>query len=415
MFKLAHLSDIHAGYKATNHLTPKGINLRESDGYLTFSRIVKDMIENEVNAVVIAGDIFHSPTPSVRSIVFVQNQFRRLSEAGIPVYALAGNHDTNDIRADVAASMILDDPFRKIFSHAEPYVRHEIADSINLHMVSHHGYADQKETMGQIVPVENSINIFTTHGSCIDPILKMKLHAEHSPREVVIPDALLRDHSWDYTLLGHIHERGWVGSKDKKTDTSDSKVYYNGSIIRRGFSDKDVPLGKGWTLWQIDSSGVFTPTFRRVAQRPQYDFDPIDASNLSGEEITEKILENLQTTQTDGINFDMKSAPIVRQVVNNFSVAKRRAIDWQAVSLNSQHTAHWDLKGNMNIIEKADSTDSNNPLKEVDNNADVLKVYDSWATKSSVIKELDEDMKTKVKQQARDFVRLGQEEVLDLE
>ena len=413
MFKLAHMSDIHAGYKATRMVNNQGVNLREADGYVALSRIVADVINNEVDAVIIAGDIFHTPTPEIRAIVFVQNQLRRLSSAGIPVYALAGNHDTNDIRADIAASKVLDDPWKKIYSHAEPYVRREIADGINLHIVSHHMYNDQSETMRQVVPIENELNIFTTHGSCIDPILEEKLHAEHSPREIVIPDELLTGKDWSYAMLGHIHERGWVGSKDKKTDTGNSKIYYNGSIIRRGFSDKNVPLGKGWTLWEIDSAGIFVPTFKTVAQRPQQDFDIIQAKNISASEITDTILSHLKSSQTDGNVFNNSTAPILRQQIEGITPAKYSALDWKAISTNAEHALSWGLKTSYLGAEKPEN--DNKDTISLTDNADVLKVYDDWSNDSDAIKELSEDIKKSVTQQARDYVRIGQEEALDAE
>lgn len=412
MFRLAHLSDIHAGYKATRLVNSQGINLREADGYVTLSRIVKDVILNEVDAVVIAGDVFHTPTPEMRSIIFVQNQFRKLWQSGIPVYALAGNHDTNDIRADIAASRVLDDPWRKIYSHAEPYAVHEIADGIHLHLVSHHMYSDQGETMKHITPVKNEINIFSTHGSCIDPILEEKLHTEQSPREIVIPDELLKDKDWSYTMLGHIHERGWVGSKDKKTDTSNTKIYYNGSIIRRGFSDKHTPLGRGWTLWEIDSSGQFKATPKSIAQRPQYDFEPINAKEISASEITDIIIENLKNTQTDGTKFNTGSAPILRQSIEQITPAKYTAIDWRLISQNSAHALSWGIK--TSYLNEQKNDDKNVSMK-ISDNKDMLKIYDEWSESSKTIENLSKETKKEVNKQAREFVKMGQEEVLDVE
>src|SRR5690606_17148906 len=140
------------------------------------------IIEQEVDAVLVPGDTFHVPEPKIRDIVFAQNQFRRFDLAGIPVYILAGNHDALDISAEIAASRVLHDPLRKIYSHVEPYVHHELADGINVHMVSHHLYVDQAATMESIKPHEGAINIFSTHGSVIDPLMRIKLHTEQSPR-----------------------------------------------------------------------------------------------------------------------------------------------------------------------------------------------------------------------------------------
>lgn len=413
LFKLAHLSDIHAGYRAYNQVNTKGVNLREADGYRTFYAIVSDVIEQKVDAVLIAGDTFHTPTPEIRTILFIQGQLRRFFEAGIPVYILAGNHDTNDIRSDIAASKVLDDPFRKIFSHAEPYAVHEIAPGIFLHMVSHHMYSDQKATMSQVVPVPGAVNIFTTHGSVIDPLLHHKLHTEQSPREIVIPDNLLTGEDWSYTLLGHIHERGWTGSKDKKNDTSNTNVYYNGSIIRRGFADKDVPLGRGWTLWTVDGDGTFLPTFRNVPQRPQYDFAPIDAEHLSSSDITDLVLRNLQATQTDGTTFNPGTAPILRQVITGITAAKKSSMDWKAIDLNSHHA----LSFHPQTLPILSESSPDRPTGEdvIADNSDMLNVYDGWVEKAPVVVDLSEDIREDVKKTARNFVQLGQEEILDAE
>lgn len=418
MFKLAHLSDIHAGYASGRLTNAQGINLREADGYIAFSNIITDVINCGVQAAVFGGDTFHSPNPEMRAIVFVQNQLRRLWEAGIKVYLLAGNHDISDRKADIAASRVLHDPWREIHSHVEPYFHHEIAPGINLHMVSHHMYSEQASTMSQIKPIPGEINIFSTHGSCIDPLLKEKLHTEQSPREIVIPDFLLQDIDWSYSLLGHIHERGWVGSKDGKTDTLKSKVYYNGSIIRRGFSDKEVKLGRGWTLWDIAPDGTFTPTPKQVAQRPQLDFKPIIADKLTSSQITEKIIENLKKSQTDGVNFDNRTAPLLRQKLFDVSPAKYAALDWKAINQQSSHAMMWGIKSSTTKEEDNKPDDgsilSTSKLTEA---GDVVKLYDDWVDKSKSLKESNpgKEMKELIVNQARSFVKTGQEAILESE
>lgn len=414
-YKIAHLSDIHAGYSSGRLTNSQGINLREADGYHALSRIVTDVIAEEVGAAIICGDTFHSPNPDIRAIVFVQNQLRRLWEAGIKVYMLAGNHDTNDVRADVAASRVLHDPWRNIFSHAEPYIHHEIADGINVHLVSHHMYGEQADTMKQIKPIPGEINIFSTHGSCIDPLLKEKLHTEQSPREIVIPDFLLTDRDWSYSLLGHIHERGWVGSKDGKTDTAGNRVYYNGSIIRRGFSDKEVKLGRGWTLWEIDANGTFHPTHKRVAQRPQLDFKPVLAEKLSAAEITDKIIENLKSSQLDGPNFDYRTAPLLRQKLFDVSPAKYAALDWKAINHHSQHAMLWSIKSSTTKEEDNKTPSELLSTGKLSESADVVKLYDDWVNESKALKETDTDLKELVVKRSRKYVQTGQEATLESE
>lgn len=410
MFKIAHLSDLHLGYATTRKVNAQGINLREVDGYLAMQKIITDVIKHDVDVAVVAGDTFHTPSPNMRSIQFAQKQFWRLWQAGIKVYILSGNHDVDDIKENISSARLLNDNWKNIYSHAEPYVKHEITDGVHLHLVSHHAYGEQAETMSQIKPVEGEINIFSTHGSVIDPILEYKLHTEHSPREIVIPDGLLAGHDWSYTLLGHIHERGWVGSSDKIRDTANTKIYYNGSSIRRGFSDKPVPLGRGWTLWEIDNNGQFTGSPKTIEQRPQYDFDAIDAADISAAELTDRIVENLKSSQTNGTEYDSSTAPIIRQKVINLSPSKSAGIDRQLIDVNSQHAMDWKLRPYLK-----NDTDSSKPSSASDDlsTGDVIEAYDKWAKDSTTLNALSDAFKSRVFNDAKNFVKLGQEAMLD--
>lgn len=412
--KIAHISDLHIGYRAGLKENSSHINLREADGYVALAKLVKSIIQEGVDSVVVAGDVFHTPTPSVRSIVFVQNQFRKFWDAGIKVYALAGNHDANDIRGDIAASRVLHDPWREIYSHVEPYVKYEISDGVFLHLVSHHMYSEQKATMESIEPVEGSINIFSTHGSCIDPLLNEQLKTEQSPREIVIPDFLLKDKDWSYSMLGHIHERGWVGSKDKTTDTENRKIFYNGSLIRRGFSDNEVPLGRGWTLWEIDDYGIFTSTVKTIPQRPQYDFEVIDASDHSASEITDIIVENLKKTQLEGQeSFDGKTAPILRQKIVNLTPSKQSGMDSKVIDSNTWHALTWKLDRQWSLKELPKTVGEKDDQKVIAQ--DLSTSYESWVKESETYKNLETDMQEKVFNQTKEFVELGQEKLLEME
>lgn len=421
MLKIAHLSDIHLGYRGSKRTDPVDhVNLREKDGYQAFSAVVGDVIREGVDVCVIAGDLFHTPHPDVRTVLVAQKQLRRLAKAGVSVYCLAGNHDTSDIRSEISSSRLVHDPDRRIFSHVEPYVKYEVSDGVFVHLISHHMYMDQKDTMSLVKPVDGAVNILSTHGSVIDPVLKMKLHTEQSPREIVIPDFFYKDMSWDYTMLGHIHERGWVASSDGKTDTSGLKIFYNGSLIRRGFADKQCKLGRGWTLWVLNDDGSFSCDVREVPQRPQFDLKPIDASSLSAQEITDLVVSGLKKTQGDsGTVFAPETAPIVRQKIVNISLAKKSALDLKAIDVNAAHTLQWSMPMTFESMSRSKTSSSGSDRSLFDDfssdsqslSNDMLKLYDDWVNDSGVLDDVD-DRET-VEQRARDFVRLGQEEVFE--
>ena len=94
--KIAHIADPHLGIRQYHRQTPAGINQREADVAQAFRLTVDAVIEARPDAVVVAGDLFHSVRPTNAAIVFAFRQFQRLHEAlpGAPVILIAGNHDT---------------------------------------------------------------------------------------------------------------------------------------------------------------------------------------------------------------------------------------------------------------------------------------------------------------------------------
>lgn len=322
MKNFAHISDLHLGYTSGKKVDNKTkINLREQDGYQLFNECIDEIInEGDIDFVICTGDFFHSPKPNMRAILEAQTALRKLAEHNIKFYCLAGNHDSTDTVKDIPANRVLHIPELGIYSYSDPYKVIEI-DNVALHLVSHHGYTLQHNTMEQIKLIENKINILCTHGSCFDDNLGIILHSEAEPREIVIPQKIL-DMDWDYILLGHIHERGWVGSTDGRTDTSDRKVFYGGSLLRRGFSDKECKLGRGWTKWSInEKTKEFTPKFFTLNQRRQMEI----VINCLDKEVSD-IENELQEIFT---NLELDDFPILRVILIDIQNNKRTQINWK--------------------------------------------------------------------------------------
>ena len=93
--RLVHLSDLHLGYRQYQRLTPGGVNQREADVAATFRTAIDRIIALRPDAVVVAGDIFHSVRPTNQAILHAFIQFSRLRQAlpDAPIVLLAGNHD----------------------------------------------------------------------------------------------------------------------------------------------------------------------------------------------------------------------------------------------------------------------------------------------------------------------------------
>src|ERR1041384_3677158 len=94
--RLVHLSDLHLGYRQYQRLTPPGVNQREADVAKTLAAAVDRIIELAPDAVLVAGDVFHTVRPTNQAILHAFLQFARLVRE-LPdavIVMIAGNHDT---------------------------------------------------------------------------------------------------------------------------------------------------------------------------------------------------------------------------------------------------------------------------------------------------------------------------------
>ena len=87
MTRVIHTGDTHVGY--TQYHSPE----RRADFRRAFDAVVDDAIEERVDAVVHAGDLFHDRRPELPDLMAVLSALRRLDDAGIPFLAVVGNHE----------------------------------------------------------------------------------------------------------------------------------------------------------------------------------------------------------------------------------------------------------------------------------------------------------------------------------
>ena len=88
---IAHISDTHLGYSQFN------LEEREKDVYEALEQAVDISIKEGVKAVILAGDIFHTPRPEGGAIVRFGDQLKKLKERNIRVFFVLGEHDVSRI------------------------------------------------------------------------------------------------------------------------------------------------------------------------------------------------------------------------------------------------------------------------------------------------------------------------------
>ncbi len=83
--KFAHISDVHLGAWRNEHINELG--------YKAFEETVNAIIKEEVDFVIVSGDLYDVSNPKVEVIDLATRELKKLKDHEIPVYGICGSHD----------------------------------------------------------------------------------------------------------------------------------------------------------------------------------------------------------------------------------------------------------------------------------------------------------------------------------
>ena len=112
--KFSHISDTHLG------LVQYGLEEREQDIYDSFNQAIDISINDKVDFVIFAGDVFHTPTPSGTAILQMANALKRLKQNGIESFFVLGEHDISRVRTTPIPYVYHNLEFSKYIGREEP-------------------------------------------------------------------------------------------------------------------------------------------------------------------------------------------------------------------------------------------------------------------------------------------------------
>ena len=273
--KLAHIADPHLGIRQYHRQTSGGINQREADVARAFRAAIDGVVSAAPDAVVIAGDLFHSVRPTNAAIVFAFRQFQRLREAlpDAPIVLIAGNHDTprsvetgsilrlfEEIGVDVATT----DPRRLVYPELDLSIFAVPRQSV---------LAPDRPSLVPEGPEKNQVLL-----------LHLEVEGEYSVYRgaedyggAVITRGELHVEDWTYVALGHYHTQHQVAKNAWYAGALD---YIGPNLWGERADESDHgDHGKGWLLVDLDRSKVerhVLPGAREVL-----DLEPVRAEGQS--------------------------------------------------------------------------------------------------------------------------------------
>lgn len=197
MIKLIHTADVHLD-SPLQTLALRDPDLREKVQCASrnaFTCIVEQAIEQQVTAVLIAGDLFDGAARSAKTAAFLLAELSRLNEAGIQVFYIKGNHDAlNPLTGETTL------PENVHVFDGDGGMVQLVGCDVWIHGVSFSEKKAEKSLVGKFsTPVPDAINIGMLHTS----LNGSALHDVYAPCTV----QELIDTGFNYWALGHIHKR----------------------------------------------------------------------------------------------------------------------------------------------------------------------------------------------------------------
>ena len=167
-----------------------------------FHNLVTHAIDEQVDFVVIAGDVYDGDWKDFNTGLFFVRQMGRLRHAGIPAYLLYGNHDAD---SEMTRGLELPDNVH-VFSSRKAETFRIDNKKVALHGRSFKVAATTENLLpGYPAPVAGWLNLGVLHTA----LEGHSEHAKYAPCSV----AELQAKGYQYWALGHVHEH-WVQRGD---------------------------------------------------------------------------------------------------------------------------------------------------------------------------------------------------------
>lgn len=250
--KLMHLSDLHLGKRVYE------FSMYEDQKYI-LSQILDIADKEQVQAVMICGDIYDKQIPPAESVQLFDDFLTKLSVRKLPVFIISGNHDSAE-RLSFGARLMEQSGvcFSETFSgKIQTYQLQDENGSLNLYLLPFlkptivrqafpeaeiGSYQDAVTyALQQVKPDESQRNILMAH--------QFVTGAHRSESEEILVGGLDNiDASvfsaYDYVALGHIHTPQKVGRET---------IRYCGTPIKYSFSE--AAKDKSVTIVELEEKG----------------------------------------------------------------------------------------------------------------------------------------------------------------
>lgn len=259
--KFMHLADLHIG-KSVN-----GYSMIDDQVY-ALDQIVKLLEEENIEMLLIAGDIYQNSVPSVEAIRVFERFLIKLNNLNITTFIISGNHDSSD-RLSYANEFFreskiyisnsysgkiekisFEDNYGKINFYLFPYIK---PSNVKRYFEDLEIYTYQDAVKAVIESIDldtDERNIMISHQFILNAELSESEEIYAGEAEAVSMN-LYKD--FDYVALGHIH---------KKQSFMNGKIRYPGALLKYASSESNYE--KSITIVEIKEKNNLEISERKI-------------------------------------------------------------------------------------------------------------------------------------------------------
>ena len=237
--KFIHCADLHidSPFKGISEINKELGDVLYNSTFQSFRNIVDVAIENQVHAMLIAGDIYNGADKSLNAQLRFRDELTRLSDQGIPSFIVAGNHDPLD-----SWSASIEWPDGAHFFGGDKVEKYPLI--IEGETVAEiYGISFPKQNV-----TENLALQFVRDNDNVPAIAILHTNiGENTGHKSYAPATIeeLKSRKMDYWALGHVHTR-------KQLNENTPVILYSGNSQARNPRE----LGKkGCTLVEMEKDG----------------------------------------------------------------------------------------------------------------------------------------------------------------
>ncbi len=330
MIKFAHLADCHLGGWRQPEL--QDLNFK------SFQYAIKLILEEKPDFILISGDLFDSAYPPIEILKETFAEFKKLSDAKIPVYLIAGSHDFSS-SGKTFLEVLEKSGFCKNVANFEFQSDGNIKLKPHMHGdIAIFGYPGRKSGM-EIEDLKkvyfdsfNKFTIFMLHTT----INEVAIYGMESIDKRTLPLA-------NYYALGHIHQARVV-------EDSNQFFVYPGPVFPNNFQElSDLQRGS-FQITEIDGKiktrNIKIPSKEVVNVNIEIEnaliateeiISTLDRYNLKDKIVLLKLFGTVKTGKTGDISFDKIEEFIHRKEAYSYlkNISQLKTVDSQVGLIDS--------------------------------------------------------------------------------